>query len=77
MNKFTFIALVFGLAEAHKLNRFITDEQYAVEQAKIRRNMIEDDEMPDDHLVQFITDDQYAVQQEKKRFAKENEMTDF
>ena len=33
MNKFTFIALVFGLTEAHKLNRFITDEQYAVEQA--------------------------------------------
>lgn len=39
--------------------------------------MIEDDEMPDDHLVQFITDDEYAAQQDKKRLAKENEMTDF
>ena len=36
MNKFAYIALVFGIAEAHKLSKseFMTDEQYAAFHAK-------------------------------------------
>ena len=66
--------------------RFITDEQYAVQQQEKRiahDNMMEDP-MPEDHLVQmsnnlgvrFITDEQYAVQQQEKRDAKDNMMED-
>ena len=68
MNKFAYIALVFGAAKAIKLQSdFITDEQYAEQHAHAlyeKANPMNDD-IEDDHLIQtdtkiqFVTDAQW------------------
>ena len=84
MNKFAYIALVFGVAQAHKLQSdFITDEQYAEQHAHAlyqKANPMDDD-LEEDHMVQlnhedFITDDQYAAFHAKALYDKNNYMND-
>ena len=68
MNKFAYIALVFGAAKAIKLQSdFITDEQYAEQHAHAlyeKANPMNDD-IEDDHMIQtdtkiqFVTDAQW------------------
>jgi len=83
MNKFAYIALVFGVAQAYKLESdFITDEQYAEQHAHAlyeKQNPMNDD-LEEDHMVQigsdFITDDQYAASQAKAMYQKTHPMND-
>jgi hypothetical protein len=56
MNKLTYIALVFGVQSA-QINKFYTEEQWAVQGAKERQAQWNFENMPDqdddDHLVQL------------------------
>jgi len=85
MNKFAYIALVFGVTQAIKLSKsdFMTDEQYQVLHAKAlfeKENPMADFE-EDDHLVQlgrndFMTDEQYGAIHAQKMWEKEHPMAD-